>query len=123
MTARVSWISLTAVKALALEQVDEVDLLEDGLRGDRRFFLVDENDRLVNNKDKRRGPLQLVHADYDAGQSELKLRLPDGSVVAGGVSYGPELETTFHRLPLPARRVEGPWDEALSETTGEVART
>jgi uncharacterized protein YcbX len=122
VTARVSWISLTAVKALALEHVDEVDLLEEGLRGDRRFFLVDENDRLVNNKDRRRGPLQLVHADYDAEGNELTLGLPDGSVVAGEVSLGREVATTFHRLPLPARRVEGPWDEALSEVASEPVR-
>jgi uncharacterized protein YcbX len=37
VTARVSWVSLTPVKALALEHVDEIELLQDGLRGDRPF--------------------------------------------------------------------------------------
>jgi len=62
MNARVAWISFTPVKALALEHVEEIDLLEAGLRGDRRFFLVDERDRLVDSKG-RRSPLQLVRAN------------------------------------------------------------
>jgi len=64
MSARVSWISLTPVKALAFEQVEQVELREDGLRGDRRFYLVDVNNRLVNNTGKN-GPLQTVHGSYD----------------------------------------------------------
>ena len=30
--------------------------------------------------------------------------------------------TNFHRLPKPARRVAGPWDDALSEVAGESVR-
>ena len=119
MTPRISWIALTPVKALALEQVDEIELREDGLRGDRRFFLVDENARLVNDHN---GPLQLVRAEYDAGAEHLTLHLPDGTVVAGEVTRGEELVTNFHRLPKPARRVEGPWDDALSAVAGEPVR-
>ncbi|MDP9284391.1 MAG: MOSC domain-containing protein [Actinomycetota bacterium] len=121
MTARVSWIFLTPVKALALEHVDEIDLLEAGLRGDRRFFLVDERDRLVDNKG-RRGPLQLVHSSYDEQSKGLTLRLADGREVTGPTERGEELQTIFHRRPKPARRVPGPWDEALSELAGEPVR-
>ena len=35
---------------------------------------------------------------------------------------GDELTTNFHRRPRAARRVAGPWDEALSETVGESLR-
>ncbi len=119
MTARVSWIALTPVKALALEHVDEIDLLEDGLLGDRRFFLIDANDRLVNDHN---GPLQLVHAHYDAERELLSMRLADGTPVSGEVMRGDEVVTNFHRLPRPARRVEGPWDEALSVVAGEPVR-
>ena len=117
MTARVSWISLTPVKALALHQVDEVDVLETGLRGDRRFFLVDGNGRLVN--DKRHGPLQCVRAEYDDGARTLTLRFADGAVVSDVVDAGEEIETNFHHTPKRARLVAGPWNEPLSE----VART
>ncbi len=120
MTARVSWISFTPVKALALHLVDEIDLLESGLRGDRRFFLIDGNDRLVN--DKRHGPLQTVRGAYDDEARELTLRFPDGSSLTGTVEAGAALETTFHRLPKRARLVPGPWDEALSSVAGTAVR-
>jgi len=121
MSARVSWISFTPVKALALEHVDEVDLLEAGLEGDRRFFLVDARNRLVNNKGGR-GPLQLVHARYDGYSHELTLLLADGREVSGRAERAEELTTSFHKQPKLARRVEGPWDDALSELAGEQVR-
>ena len=121
MTARVSWISFTPVKALALEHVEEIDLLEAGLRGDRRFFLVDERNRLVNNKG-RRGPLQLVRSRYDEQSNELTLAFADGREISGPTERGEELTTSFHTRPMLARRVAGPWDEALSELAGEPIR-
>jgi uncharacterized protein YcbX len=121
MTPRISWISLTPVKALALEHVEEIDLLEHGLRGDRRFYLVDERNRLVNNKG-RRGPLQLVHSSYDEDGDVLSLLLADGNSVMGEVTRGAEVTTNFHNRPRTARRVAGPWDAALSELAGEPVR-
>jgi uncharacterized protein YcbX len=119
--ATVSWISTTPVKALALAQLTEVELLERGPRGDRCFFLVDESNRLVNNTGKR-GPLQLIHAAYDEDAGRLTLQFPDGTTVDGETVAGEELTTTFHRRPRAVRRVAGPWDEALSETAGEPLR-
>lgn len=120
MPARVSSISLTPVKALALHLVDSVDVLESGLRGDRRFFLVDENARLVN--DKRHGPLQTVRAVYDEEGHTLTVDFPDGRTLAGSIEPGEEIVTTFHNQPRPARLVPGPWDDALSEVAGEAIR-
>ena len=102
-----------------MEQVDAIEFREDGLHGDRRFFLVDEHSRLVNDHN---GPLQLVHAEYDEAAERLTLHLPDGTAIAGEVTRGEELVTNFHRLPKPARRVEGPWDDALSAVAGEPVR-
>jgi uncharacterized protein YcbX len=120
MSGRISWISLTPVKALALNHVDEIELLEGGLRGDRRFYLVDERDRLVN--DKGRGRLQLVHAHHDEARDTLSLRLADGTAVEGELERGEELTTTFHKRAFPARRLPGPWDDALSEVAREPVR-
>jgi uncharacterized protein YcbX len=119
--ATVSWISAVPVKALALEDLTEVELLERGLRGDRCFYLVDESNRLVNNKGQR-GPLQLVHAAFDAPAPWLTLRFPDGTTVDGEPVSREELTTSFHRRPRAARRVAGPWDEALSETARQAIR-
>jgi uncharacterized protein YcbX len=121
VTARVSWISLTPVKALALEHVDEIDLGEDGLDGDRRFYLIDENSRLVSDIG-RHGPLQLVGAGYDAENDVLTLTLVDGTVISAEVVRGDELATNFHSRPRTARRVPGPWDDALSAVAGEPVR-
>ena len=121
MTARISWISLTPVKALALAQVEDATLLETGLEGDRLFFLVDRNDRLVN--DKRHGPLQRVRSEYDAAERKLTLRFPDGSELSEtAAENGEQFVARFHGTPKPARRVPGPWDEALSEVAGEPVR-
>jgi uncharacterized protein YcbX len=120
VSARISWIRLTPVKALALNQVEEVELLEGGLRGDRRFYLVDERNRLVN--DKGHGHLQLVRAEHDDEQHVLRLHLAEGGVVEGEVERGEELVTNFHKRELSARRVPGPWDEALSDVAREPVR-
>ena len=120
MTPRLSWISLTPVKALALAQVDEANLLETGVEGDRLFFLIDRNARLVN--DKRHGPLQRVRAAYDPGRRELTLRFPDGGELSAPVEAGEQVLANFHGTPKPARYVPGAWDEALSEIAREPVR-
>jgi uncharacterized protein YcbX len=120
MTARVSWISLTPVKATMLHLVDEADLLESGVRGDRRFYFVTERGRLVSNKDH--GPLQLVRAEYDADADALSLRFPGGDVVEGEVARGEQIDTTFHKRPRTARAIVGGFAEAVSELVGQPVR-
>ena len=120
MTARVAWISFTPMKATMLHLVDEVELLESGVRGDRRFYLVSGRGRLISNKDH--GPLQLVRAEYDEETDELSLHIPDGRDVAAAVERGEAVETTFHRRPRNARLVVGPWAEELSSLAGEPIR-
>jgi uncharacterized protein YcbX len=120
VNARVSWISLTPVKATRLQLVDEIELLESGPKGDRRFYLITERGRLVSDKDC--GALQLVASDYDEGEDTLTLRFPDGQVVTGAVERGEEVTTSFHKRPRPARLVVGPWSEAVSSLMGEPVR-
>ena len=120
MPARVSWISLTPVKATMLHLVDEAELLESGVRGDRRFYLVTEQGRLVSNKDH--GPLQLVRADYDEEADSLSMRFPDGESLTAPVERREEVETTFRGRPRPARLVGGPWADAISSRVGAALR-
>jgi uncharacterized protein YcbX len=120
MTARVAWISRTPVKALALEHLEEVELTDGGVDGDRRFYLVGDAGRLISNKDFP--SFQLIRATYDPEREVLTLRLSDGHEVTGTVERGDEVETSFHRRPRAARLVLGPWSEALSELAGEPLR-
>jgi uncharacterized protein YcbX len=120
VSARVSWISLTPVKATMLHLVDEVDVLESGVRGDRRFYFVTEQGRLVSNKDH--GPLQLVRADYDAERDTLSMRFVDGRELSAPVERGEEVTTSFHRAPRPARVVIGPWADEVSFLLGQPVR-
>lgn len=120
MTARIAWISRTPVKALKLQHLDEAELHEDGVEGDRHFYLVGETGRLISNKDHP--AFQLVAGDYDASADTLTLRFVDGREVRGVVERGEEVQTIFHKRPRTARLVHGPWSEALSELGGAPVR-
>jgi hypothetical protein len=114
---RVARISIAPVKALHLVNPDEVELGRAGVRGDRRFWLVDADRRLVNGK--RHPELMRVHAEWDEGSRRLALTLPDGAVVEGEVSPGEPFAADLYGTPHPSRTVPGPWQEALSEVAGE----
>ncbi|MDX6450340.1 MAG: uncharacterized protein QOH16_389 [Gaiellaceae bacterium] len=120
MSARVAWISRTPVKALALEHLQEAELGDGGVEGDRHFYLVGEAGRLISNKDFP--AFQLIHAAYDDQRRTLTVTLTDGREVTGTVERGEEVETSFHKRPRSARLVLGPWSEVLSELAGEGLR-
>ena len=120
MSARIAWIARTPVKALALQHLDEVELGEGGVDGDRRFYLVGESGRLVSNKDFP--SFQLIRASYDGARDELTLMLADGREVRAAVERGDEVTTRFHKRPRTARLVVGPWSDVLSELAGEPLR-
>ena len=120
MSARVTWISLTPVKATALHHVEEVELLESGPKGDRRFYFVGDAGRLISDKDW--GLLQLVRSEYDESTDTLTFRFADGDVVSAPVERGETVSTTFHKQPRDARLVVGPWSDAVSSRMGESVR-
>jgi uncharacterized protein YcbX len=112
----VAWIAFTPVKGLRLQHLDEAYVTEDGIPGDRAFFLVDERGKLVSVT--RLGPLAAVVAEHDATAGTLALRFPDGSEVAGPVELGAPEPVVFHGLRLSARPVDGAFAAALSEHCG-----
>ena len=120
MSARVAWISRTPVKAFALEQLDEIRLGEGGVESDRRFFLVGDTGRLINNKDVP--AFHSVRAAYDPEQNVLTVLPAGGREISGTVEHGEEVTTTFHSRPRAARLVLGPWNDALSELAGRPLR-
>jgi uncharacterized protein YcbX len=116
VTATVAWISFTPVKGLRLLHAEEVSLTEDGVPGDRAFFLVDAHNRLTSVT--RVGPLVEVVPEHDAAAGTLTLRFPDGEEVSGPVELGEPVEVSFYRARLQVRPVLGAFSEALSEHCG-----
>ena len=118
MSLRVAWISHCPVKGLALRQLDECDLTEAGVAGDREFFLVDENDRLVNSKGL--GALQQIVPHYDGGS--LTLTFPDGTTVSRELGFDGALDARFWNVTVEVRVVDGPWSDAISDFAGRDLR-
>jgi uncharacterized protein len=120
MSPTVAWISVTPVKGLRLQHRAEVWLSEDGIAGDRAFFLVDERGAMVSAT--RVGPLLAVEADHDAEAGTLALRFPDGATVAGPVSLGAPESVRFYDETLRVRPLNGAFAAALSEHCGTPLR-
>ena len=117
MEGRVVRICIAPVKALHVVDLDEVELTHAGVAGDRRFWLVDRNRRLVNGKGHPE--LMRVRPEWDETSRRLALAFPDGSVVEGEVEPGEPFEAELYGTPHPSRLVPGPWQEALSDFAGE----
>jgi uncharacterized protein YcbX len=120
VTPRVAWISHCPVKGLAVRQLDHCDLTEAGIAGDREFFLVDENVRLVNSKGL--GILQQIVPRYDREAGSLTLAFPDGTTLAQEVRLDGSLSARFWSETVEVRVVDGPWSEAISDFAGRDLR-
>ena len=118
--ARVSRLSVTPVKGMALLHPDEVTLTPNGVPENRRFFLVDERGRLFSGL--RHGPLVGIRAACDAAGEWLSLRFPDGEVVDGIIELGKPKVTDFWGRRVTGRFVEGAWSAAVSEFVGKPLR-
>jgi uncharacterized protein YcbX len=116
----VRWISVTPVKGLRLLGRDEVALTEDGVPGDRAFFLVDTQNRMVSAT--RVGPLVAVVPEHDAAAGTLALRFPGGQTLTEAVTLGEPEEVGFYDARLRARPVLGSFSDALSEHCGTSLR-
>jgi uncharacterized protein YcbX len=116
MESRVVRLSIAPVKSLGLVHPDEIELEEYGVRGNRRFWLVDEEGRLFNGK--RNGPMVRIRPEWDEETRQLALIFPDGGRVEGEVELGDLVAADMYKHPHPSRRVLGPWEDALSEFVG-----
>lgn len=120
MSPHVVWISNSPVKGFALAQLDRCELSEAGVAGDREFFVVDENDRLVNAKGL--GVLQQIVPRYDPAAGSLTLDFPDGATVSQQLETNGALEARFWDTTVEVRVLHGPWSEAISDFAGRSLR-
>jgi uncharacterized protein len=116
----VTGLAITAVKATRLRQVEHVQLDRDGVRENRRFFLIDERGRMVSSK--RVGALQTIVAGYSEAGRALSLTFPDGRVVSGQVRLGEPVLAQFYASTMRVPLVDGPWSRAISELAGQPLR-
>jgi uncharacterized protein YcbX len=112
----VAWIAVSPVKGLRLQSRDRVELNEDGVPGDRAFFLVDAARAMVNGK--RIGALQTVEASHEPGSASLTLIFPGREPLSGAVELGAAESVRFYGLTLHAQPVLGDFSRALSEHCG-----
>jgi len=113
MSPHVSGLLVTPVKALRIQRRDTVTLERGGVPENRRFFIIDGEDRMVNGN--RLTTLQAVVAEYSHKDRRLTLHFPDGRAVTGHPASGPLIAAHFHGSAVPAVAVEGPWSDALTE--------
>lgn len=111
----VTALSTTPVKGTRLHCVDAIDLGSDGARGNRRFFVIDARERMVNAKNL--GDLQTIVANVQGGL--LSLTFPDGRVVQAPPELGDPLTARFFSGSREVRIVEGPFAAALAEYLGK----
>jgi hypothetical protein len=114
----VTALSMTAVKGTRLRTVDAIDLTTLGAAGDRRFYVIDYRDRMINAKIV--GELQTVVADVNNGA--LSLTFPDGRIVSDQIARGETVTTRFFSRPREAHLVNGPFSDALSVHLGMPVR-
>lgn len=117
---RVSALSTTPVKGTRVRMVDRIRLEPEGVRENRRFYLIDARDRLANGK--RLGALNTVISEYDDSARRLALRFPDGSSAEDEVRLGEVIATRFYSQTARGQIVEGPFSAAMSEYVGEPLR-
>jgi uncharacterized protein YcbX len=116
----VTGLGITPVKGTRLRAVDSVRLGPGGVRENRRFFLIDDKDEMVNAT--HLGGLNAIVSDYDDSNRHLSLEFPDGRLLAAEVLLGDELSARFYGEPAPARLVSGEWSDAISEYVGQPLR-
>jgi len=117
---QVARFSIAPVRSLALQHPDEIDLTEVGVVEDRRFFLVDDTDRLIDRTVI--GELVQIAAETDQGATRLRLAFPDGTVIDEPVELGGPVDVPIYDRRSVGHVVEGPWATALSAFTDRAIR-
>jgi uncharacterized protein YcbX len=117
MSGTVVRISTAPVKSLGLLHPDEIEVGPRGVVGNRRFWLVDEDGRLFNNK--RCGPIVQIRPEWDEATRTLALTLPGGERVEGVVELGEPVVAAMYGHPHRSRHVVGPWEDAISRVAGQ----
>ncbi len=117
----ITGLAIAPVKGTRLRSRPQVHLGRAGVRENRRFYVIDDGDRMLNGK--QLGELSSVIADYCDARRTLKLTFPNGLEVEGDLQpAGPAVTTRFFSRTARAQILAGPWSEALSGHAGRPLR-
>jgi uncharacterized protein YcbX len=114
---RVARINIAPVRSLGLESRESIALGSDGVAEDRRFYVVDDGGRLVDQLTA--GEMVNVAAWTDTDATRLRLTFPDGTVAEDDVRLAAPVETHVHGRTAVGHVVEGPWAAALGAFIGK----
>ena len=117
---RVARLNIAPVRSLGLESREEILLGPDGVAEDRRFYVIDAGDRLVDQLTASEMVQVASWTDPDA--TVLRLTFPDGRVVEDEVRLDEAIETHIHGRTAIGQIVDGPWGAALSTHIGRHVR-
>ena len=119
--ARVTRLSTTPVKGLALHHPDAILLLRTGAAGDREFFVIDGRDRLISIW--KTGRLIRFRAAHDPKSGRVTLSSAGGEVCDGPARPGAPVVADFYgERKVAGIVVDGPWNAVLSDAAGEPLR-
>lgn len=114
---KVTVLSTTPIKGFGLHHPTMVNLDSNGAVGDRDFFLVDDEQRLLSIT--RTGVFASWTANFDRETDVLTLSHPDGDSRTAEVVLGEVVVGDFEEDRLvPGRVVGGQWGQWLSELAG-----
>jgi uncharacterized protein len=119
--ARVTRLSTTPVKGLALHHPDAILLLRTGAAGDREFFVIDGRDRLLTVW--KTGRLVRFRATHDQRSGRITLSSAGTELCGGPARPGaPVIARSYGGRKVSGTVVEGPWNAMLSDAAGEPVR-
>ena len=116
----VARLNIAAVRSLGLESREEILLGPDGVAEDRRFYLIDDGDRLVDQLTA--GEMVQIGSWTDPDATVLRLTFPDGRICEGEVRLKDSIETHIHGRTAAGHIVDGPWAAPLSAQIGRSVR-
>jgi uncharacterized protein YcbX len=87
-----------------------------GIEGDREFYLVNGEGRLVTQREC--GELVLIKAVYSPENELLRMDFPDGLVIEGSLIQARKITTRIWDRRVTGFILDGDWTEALSRFCG-----
>jgi uncharacterized protein len=119
--ARVTRLSTTPVKGLALHHPDAIFLERTGAAGDRVFFVIDGRDRLISVW--KTGSLVRFRAAHDTRSDRVTISSAGTVLCDGPARPGtPVIADFYGERKVAGTVVEGPWNALLSDAAGEPVR-